>query len=547
MFFTISFGYFVLLLCLSELVGIVPFSGGNFGFVRCALGPFWGYLAACMEFLYYSMYNARSLLKVSLLVQQAGDFNPDIQPVWALITLAVVVLVNIRGGLTFWSLMMFATLFTLAILMIFFVGAYSHVDFKAYALGYHYTEEKYHNDGFVGNGQRYLSYIIRIAVFYLGLDILPLCSLRVVDESRVIPRALMTSFGIMFVISILAVFAVACHYPGVHPKLANTLFVLQYGLEDATNMNPKWYPLLLIVPTLASTTGYLFAAGNQLAAMAESGLVSKLLRPRVGEDQIPVVAILTCGLIQYVVYFLLHHFEPNLIIFASNIWFIAAPGLFMFVCLAFIAFRIKFTNMKRNFVSPFGLFGGIYGALCWFFIGVVNSDHRFQPNTKAIKAFYIFMSIMIVYYFAYVRKVQCFSKEEQDKFMKVYILNANRLRNKSYLFRTWSNFWRRSGTTAIRSSVGSNYSNSNNSSSISSNREVEIVKDSNLTTFATSLDHSAAGTPPEIEMGVTVYRAEAVEISQSITLVRHRHPQSDLDDELVSVENRAEWIDSSPA
>eukprot|EP01039_Chlorochromonas_danica_P016769 gene16769-19887_t len=104
--------------------------------------------------------------------------------------------------------------------------------------------------------------------------------------------------------------------------------------------------------------------------------------------------------------------------------------------------------------------------------------------------------------------------------------------------------------TAIRSSVGSgsNYSNSNNSNisnnsnnSISSITANQVGKYANLATFATSLDLSAAGTPPEIEMGTTLYRAEVIEISQSIAaVIHHRHPPpcSEGDDELVSVENR---------
>lgn len=80
MFVVLSFAYFVPLLSLSELVGIVPFSGGNFGFERCALGPFWGYLAACMEFMYYCMYNARTLGEMSLLVEATGEFDQDCNP-----------------------------------------------------------------------------------------------------------------------------------------------------------------------------------------------------------------------------------------------------------------------------------------------------------------------------------------------------------------------------------------------------------------------------------------------------------------------------------
>jgi amino acid permease len=299
-------------------------------------------------------------------------------------------------------------------------------------LGYNYPEE-YHNDGFIGNGNRYMFYVVRVMIFYLGLDILPLCSLRVVDESRVIPKALLTSYGIVFVLSLLAIFGVACHYPGVHPSLGQTLFVIQYGLADATDMNPKYYPLLLLPPTLASATGYLFAAGNQLAAMSESGLMPSILQPRFGKDQVPVVSMVACGSAQFLVYYMIRVFEPKIFILSAQIWSISAPWLFVLICVSFIAFRVKFSAIQRNFVSPLGIPGAAFGVLCWTFMAMATSYHGFQPNTKAIKAFYIFMSIMVVYYFAYVRHVQFFSKEEQEKFMKVYTLNANRMRRRKSL------------------------------------------------------------------------------------------------------------------
>lgn len=455
LFFTMSFASLVLILCLSELVGIVPFAGGNFGFVRCSLGPFWGFLAASLEFLYYNMYNARSLLKIATLVEASHDFNPDWNPLWAFLGMVFVLMVNVRGGLTFWGLMMLITLFTLAILMIFYVGAYSNLDFYGYVYARNYPK-RFHNDGTIGNGFRYMSSTTRVVVFYLGLDILPLCSLRVKDESRVIPRALLTSFFVVFCISILAVFGVACHYPGIHPLLARTSFVLQYGLADAVTMDPKRYPLLLMPPTVASTIGYLYAAGNQLAAMAESGLMPKFLRPRVGSDQIPVVALVTCGIIQFLIYYFIHKYEPLIVIFAANMWSLAAPGLFMFVCAAFIAFRVKFSSMKRNFVSPLGIPGAVYGVIAWLHIVVINSERHIQTNRKATKAFYIYMSIMIVYYFVYVQFVQFFSKEEQEKFMKAYVLNANQMRKKNGYYSYMAGMWRRTSEVTAYLGFGSN-------------------------------------------------------------------------------------------
>ena len=95
--------------------------------------------------------------------------------------------------------------------------------------------------GYIGDGTRYMTYEFRVAVFYLGLEILPLYSLRVKDESKVIPRALMTSFAAIFSIALPATLGVALSAPGIHPALGRARFVLQFGLSNAISMDPKRY------------------------------------------------------------------------------------------------------------------------------------------------------------------------------------------------------------------------------------------------------------------------------------------------------------------
>ena len=47
-----GFGFVCLCLCMAEMSSALPFSGGIFGFVRAALGPYMGFLVACSEFVY---------------------------------------------------------------------------------------------------------------------------------------------------------------------------------------------------------------------------------------------------------------------------------------------------------------------------------------------------------------------------------------------------------------------------------------------------------------------------------------------------------------
>eukprot|EP01033_Poteriospumella_lacustris_P023393 gene23393-biopygen8910 len=347
--------------------------------------------------------------------------------------------------------MMATALFTLAIVMVFWAGSYKKANLYGYAYGRKYAPQ-YHNVGFVGNGDRFVGYAFRVIMFYCGLDILPLCSQRVKDEARVIPKALMTSFGVMFAIAILSTFAIAVSSPGIHPSLGKTTFVLEHGLYSATPLSERAIPLLLLPPTLTSMVGYLYAAGNQIAAMAESGLMPKYLRPRVGPDHVPMVAMVTCALIQFISYWLIHKYKPTVYTFANNLWSLAAPGLFVFVCAAFIAFRVKFGNMKRNFVSPLGIPGAVYGIVLWLYLFLVNSNYHFVHEMPAIVAFYVFMGLMVVYYFGFVQFVQFFSKEEQEKFMKAYVLNANQMRKKSGYQKYMATMYRR--TAAVTTLLG---------------------------------------------------------------------------------------------
>ncbi|RYY82760.1 amino acid permease, partial [archaeon] len=42
-------GYVCLTFSLAEMTSILPFAGGSYGYVRCALGPFIGFVVGCCE------------------------------------------------------------------------------------------------------------------------------------------------------------------------------------------------------------------------------------------------------------------------------------------------------------------------------------------------------------------------------------------------------------------------------------------------------------------------------------------------------------------
>lgn len=418
-------------LCLAELVGIVPFAGGSFGFVRCSMGPFWGFMAASVEMVVYAIYTVRTVQKLAQLVTVAALTSPHLEKVWALCAYLAISCLHLRGGNLFWGTMLGCTLFTFFILISYGVGSFMHFDFHKYALD--------ENNGFEAivpgtSGTLYMRYSYFPMWFYLGICALPLAGQRVKDAHVNIPRAVIASLSTMFVVSIIAVFCVASQYPGIHPILKNIKFILQPGLQHALNINERWIAIMLLVPTFASATGFMFASKHQLASMAESGLMPQFLKKRFGPNQIPMYSIVFSSMLQYAIYLVVDHYLTANYQVTFRLCCSAACMNYILLLIAFITFRVKYTNMKRHFINPFGIVGALIGIYVFgqIFVGLVFYE---EGNHAAIMALVVYLILMMIYYFTYVQYVQFFSKEEQSKFMKAYILNANKRRKLSPIVR----------------------------------------------------------------------------------------------------------------
>jgi ethanolamine permease len=423
-------GYYMLDMSLSEMVGVVPFAGGSFGYVRCSLGPTAGYLAACAEMCVYGFYTIRTIQKIAKMVTFVALTDPALEKLWAFVAYMAVLIFHLRGGGWFWNTMIGCTFFTLALLAVFFVGSWLHVDYYKYALG-HNNGNVHTNNGFIGGPETFMENMYYPAWFYIGVCALPLAGARVKNESVAIPKAIMAAMTTMSMLSILVLFTVACQNPGITQAFLNqTNFVLEHGFKDSLHIPERYIPCLLLVPTYASATGFMFACKHQLSAMAESGMMPAIFKKRFGPNNIPVLAVTFCTVIQYAVFLVIDHFEGADIEMTFRFTLIAACFMYMGVMIAFIAFRTKFGNMQRQFVSPVGIPGAVLG-ICIFFFVLVSLVGYQHDNHAAPLAFMTFLIIMMIYYFAYVQYTQFFSKEEQDKFMKAYILNANKRKKNS--------------------------------------------------------------------------------------------------------------------
>ena len=96
---------------------------------------------------------------------------------------------------------------------------------------------------------------------------------------------------------------------------------------------------------------------------------------------------------------------------------------FMVMFISYIIFSIKYPTLNRRFRSPFGLIGGIIGviAFCFFYAGLIGYSY---DEYGGVKYFSVFVAIATVYYFAYARYHECFSTDEQNILLVVYVIKG---------------------------------------------------------------------------------------------------------------------------
>ena len=96
-------GYLCLTLCLAEMTSMMPFAGGSFGYVRCALGPMIGYMVGCCESIEYILYVASSLEELGRLISTITNLPVTYEPLYWMGFYLISLAIQIHGGKIFWS------------------------------------------------------------------------------------------------------------------------------------------------------------------------------------------------------------------------------------------------------------------------------------------------------------------------------------------------------------------------------------------------------------------------------------------------------------
>eukprot|EP00600_Ochromonadales_sp_CCMP1393_P005389 CAMPEP_0174954918 /NCGR_PEP_ID=MMETSP0004_2-20121128/695_1 /TAXON_ID=420556 /ORGANISM="Ochromonas sp., Strain CCMP1393" /LENGTH=697 /DNA_ID=CAMNT_0016202793 /DNA_START=5 /DNA_END=2094 /DNA_ORIENTATION=- len=419
----LALGYWMLNLCVAEMCSIITFPGGHFGYVRASLGPFWGYMAGIMGLIESIFFLAVSLLKVGQAITVVFQTHRAYEWLWWVLSYLCMIGFHVRGGLTLWNFVSVCAIATLASLLIFLFGSFAVMDFNKYAF-------QNSPSGWPSRDNT-LEFFLVLRLpgwFFKGTDLITLACEEIKDAPKVLPKALLVVMGIFTVLAIWVELAVSGQNPGLVEKffgLPNP-FPTGYGYGNIFGIGHRYGTAFSIAPEFVSCTGFMFVAGRQLNAMARSGLMPKVLRLTYGDNATPVVGMLVASVVGLIGLTFAWFYDPYTMLFRM-----AAEGgciVYVLVFLSFIRFRTAYSGMERQFVSPLGIPGAVLGILVFVLVEIALLF--ILPVVKhgwgATIAFFGIWIVAMVYYYAHVEHHQYFSPDEQKKFMRAYIINANK-------------------------------------------------------------------------------------------------------------------------
>lgn len=126
--------YMSLILCLAEMTATLPFSGGAYGFVRLALGPYLGFLTGCCEILGNSCYVSISVIPLGQMINNLANVSSSWEPLFWVLFFLSAWMVHFNHGRVFWAFNSILGSVSLIILLMYIFATIPHINFQKFAM-----------------------------------------------------------------------------------------------------------------------------------------------------------------------------------------------------------------------------------------------------------------------------------------------------------------------------------------------------------------------------------------------------------------------------
>ncbi|KAH7484899.1 putative transporter [Phytophthora ramorum] len=411
----IATAYVALCCCTAEITGALPFAGGAYGLARCTLGFYPAFMIGCCEALEYIAYVSTSTIAfVDLIVDSVPEVKPYRPLLWGLFYLSALVF-HIKGGRAFWLFNMGLGVVSLLIVVLFCFGSLPFVNFAEYAV----DPDLEFVDGFPG----FMKALPLAAWFFVGVEALPMASDQIQHAKHIVPIAQVACVVTLFVTGVFVYFVTASLPPGL-AALPAELVPFDNGFTLLFNIERHAATVLSLPATYATAFGFMWCYGKLIVAMATSKLLPAFLSKTTEAEETPYAALIAGTSVSYalcLVVYWVPSIGPNLFNICMLSGFMSYTGQ----CVGYISLKHNYRNIKSSeFQSPFGSFGALYSMCVWVLsiVGIVG----FQGNGNVeTLVFLAVVALLTVFYFAYARKRQTFSPQENRVMLVAHVTKFN--------------------------------------------------------------------------------------------------------------------------
>jgi len=437
----ISSGYVCLVLCIAELSSAIPFSGiscvkfclvtiytshklyraspgGSYGIARVTLGFFPGYIVAFMEACQNIIFVACTAVTFGKIITTVTKLPHRYEPIYWVFFYVTSLIMQICGGRTFWYMITIMAIVSICLQFIYVFSTIPDFDFNENAL----FHRKVATDRWFRNGGlEFMRTMPLCCWFYLGVESINLACKDVPNPRVQVPRGYLSCIATLVPMSFAILFCCSSVAPGISQLMLekNPLHNQFQKVFDATDSAAS---TVVLASIYAMCSGSMYCYGKQMKAMAKSGLINPFFGLPFCGNKMPVRSLIfgsACSFLVTMTHYLSSHLKgKHLFMLAAMCAFVAYATQFA----SFIIFRYKFAAVKRQYTSPLGIAGAVYGS-CVFAFAFVGAA-GFQGDYIAVSLFAVLMVLVVAYYFYAAMDRQSFSEEEKQVMFRAYLMKS---------------------------------------------------------------------------------------------------------------------------
>ena len=423
--------YLGLVMSIAEMSPALPHTGAAYSFARTSMGPWGGFVTGLFENIEYVLTPAVIVTFISGYFGSITGMDTALYPILWIVFYAIFLALNIYGVALSYKVTLVVTLISLAVLVVFWISAFTHMDFNRWALNIAAGPDGKAVELPEGGGSWFpfgFSGVLATLPFavwlFLAIEQIPLAAEESVDPKRDLPRGILLGFATL----ILSAFMIVMLNPSV---IGIGSFALGTSLEPLLDGFRAIYGdagavilgLVALTGLIASFHTILYAQGRQVYSLSRAGYFPSGLSVTHAKYKTPHVAMISGSLLGLLVMLIIWFANGgggggetqlgddligtvllNMAVFGAMLSYIAQA-------VSFIILRRKLPNIERPFKSPVG----IPGAVLTIIIAAVTLGYQVQdPNFfRGVIWVIVWCAVGIVYFALVGRHKLILSPEEE--------------------------------------------------------------------------------------------------------------------------------------